>query len=85
MGGDEFNPERQITRSSLRCPSLELTLRRAGHEERVCHPASLRHTCTRAEREHSPHEVRSYFLNETVEESFNFDTSASAFSAWTGD
>lgn len=59
VGGDEFNPKRQITRSSLRCPSLELTLRRAAHEERVCHPASLRRTCTRAEHEHRPHEVGS--------------------------
>lgn len=45
--GDEFNPKRQITRSTLRCLSLELALQSATHAERVCHPLSLRRTRTR--------------------------------------
>lgn len=41
-GGDEFNPKRQITRSTLHCLSLELAPQSATHGERVCHPPSLR-------------------------------------------
>lgn len=67
MGGDELNPKRQITRYSLRCPSLEPPPPppRATHQERVCHAASLRHPRTRTgpsdcrSTSTAPNEVRS--------------------------
>ena len=36
--GDEFNPKRQITRSTLHCLSLELTLQSATHGEASLSP-----------------------------------------------
>lgn len=53
--GDEFNPKRQITRSTLHCLSLELTLQSATHGEASLSPTvpeARAHTHTLECREH---------------------------------